>query len=218
MTARAAGWTSVPRLRAFSLHTCRRAPAAPELACVTCGFASTAAAPQRGARSVSWISLGSTHGREVLIDSRLVDRMPARLHLVERGVGPIPPTWISTSAASSGLTFSTRSRADDDDASPVAKPSGRGDSNSRPLGPEPSTLTWLSYFPAPGPDDTTRLRGGPAEPPHGAVRRRILSLSRGATAPGVQAYGSHHHRHDHQALRWPQCSRMSTTTATPPST
>jgi hypothetical protein len=46
------------------------------------------AAPQRGARSVSWISLGSTHGREVLIDSRLVDRMPARLHLVQRGVGP----------------------------------------------------------------------------------------------------------------------------------
>ena len=46
------------------------------------------AAPQRGARSVSWIALGWTHGREVLLDSRLVDRMPARLRLVQRGVGP----------------------------------------------------------------------------------------------------------------------------------
>ena len=33
--------------------------------------------------------------------------------------------------------------------------SGRGDSNSRPHGPEPCTLTWLSYFPRP-PDSITR--------------------------------------------------------------
>jgi hypothetical protein len=46
------------------------------------------AAPQHGARGVSWIALGSTHGREVLLDSRLVDRMPAGLRLVQRGVGP----------------------------------------------------------------------------------------------------------------------------------
>lgn len=46
------------------------------------------AAPQRGARSVSWITLGSAHGHEVLLDSRLVDRMPTRLRLVQRGVGP----------------------------------------------------------------------------------------------------------------------------------
>jgi hypothetical protein len=45
-------------------------------------------APQRGARSVSWITLGSAYGREVLLDSRLVDRMPTRLCLVQRGVGP----------------------------------------------------------------------------------------------------------------------------------
>src|ERR1700692_79305 len=78
-------------------------------------------------------------------------------------------TWISTSAANSGLTCCTRFRADGKGDGGDAKPSGRGDSNSRPHGPEPCTLTWLSYFPAPGPDDTTRLIGALETLSHRAV-------------------------------------------------
>jgi hypothetical protein len=43
---------------------------------------------QRNASRVSWIAVGVLHGREVMIDSRLVDRMPAQLRFVQRGIGP----------------------------------------------------------------------------------------------------------------------------------
>jgi hypothetical protein len=43
---------------------------------------------QRDARGASWVAVGLVNGREVLIDSRLVDRMPAQLPFVQRGVGP----------------------------------------------------------------------------------------------------------------------------------
>jgi hypothetical protein len=43
---------------------------------------------QRDARGASWVSLGVVNGREVMIDSRLVDRMPPQLRFVQRGVGP----------------------------------------------------------------------------------------------------------------------------------
>ncbi len=43
---------------------------------------------QRDARGASWVTLGDLNGREVMIDSRLVDRMPSHLRFVQRGVGP----------------------------------------------------------------------------------------------------------------------------------
>ena len=43
---------------------------------------------RRDARGASWVALGVLNGREVRIDSRLVDRMPAHLRFVQRGVGP----------------------------------------------------------------------------------------------------------------------------------
>jgi hypothetical protein len=43
---------------------------------------------QRDARGASWVALGVVNGREVMIDSRLVDRMPAHLRFVQRGIGP----------------------------------------------------------------------------------------------------------------------------------
>ncbi len=42
---------------------------------------------RRSAASVRWTPLGSIEGRDVLIDSRLIDRMPARAQLRVRGVG-----------------------------------------------------------------------------------------------------------------------------------
>lgn len=43
---------------------------------------------QRDTRGASWVALGVLNGREVLIDSRLVDRMPAHLRFMQRGAGP----------------------------------------------------------------------------------------------------------------------------------
>jgi hypothetical protein len=43
---------------------------------------------QRHARGASWVALGALNGRDVVIDSRLVDRMPAHLRFVVRGAGP----------------------------------------------------------------------------------------------------------------------------------
>jgi hypothetical protein len=43
---------------------------------------------RRDARGASWVDLGALNGREVLIDSRLVGRMPAQLRFVQRGAGP----------------------------------------------------------------------------------------------------------------------------------
>lgn len=42
----------------------------------------------RDTRGASWVALGVVTGREVMIDSRLVDRMPAQLRFVQRGLGP----------------------------------------------------------------------------------------------------------------------------------
>jgi hypothetical protein len=42
---------------------------------------------RRSSRAVRWAPLGRVRGRDVFIDSRLVDRMPARAHLRVRGVG-----------------------------------------------------------------------------------------------------------------------------------
>lgn len=42
---------------------------------------------QREARG-SWVALGVLDGREVMMDSRLVDRMPAQLRFVQGGAGP----------------------------------------------------------------------------------------------------------------------------------
>jgi hypothetical protein len=46
------------------------------------------AASQPDARGASWVALGLLSGREVLIDARLIDRMPAQLRFIQRGVGP----------------------------------------------------------------------------------------------------------------------------------
>jgi hypothetical protein len=43
---------------------------------------------QRDARGVSWVALGTVDGREVMMDARLVGRMPERLRFVQRGMGP----------------------------------------------------------------------------------------------------------------------------------
>jgi hypothetical protein len=45
-------------------------------------------ASQPDTRGASWVALGSLRGREVLIDARLIDRMPAQLRFIQRGVGP----------------------------------------------------------------------------------------------------------------------------------
>jgi hypothetical protein len=47
-----------------------------------------AGASQPKAPGTSWAALGTVDGREVLIDSRLVDRMPALLRFTHRGIGP----------------------------------------------------------------------------------------------------------------------------------
>ncbi len=43
---------------------------------------------RRNASDAPWVALGVLNGREVMIDSRLVDRMPAQLRFVQRGMGP----------------------------------------------------------------------------------------------------------------------------------
>jgi len=43
---------------------------------------------RRNPSDTSWVALGVLNGREVMIDSRLVDRMPAQLRFVQRGMGP----------------------------------------------------------------------------------------------------------------------------------
>ena len=43
---------------------------------------------QREARGGSWVALGLLNGRQVMMDSRLVGRMPERLRFVQRGIGP----------------------------------------------------------------------------------------------------------------------------------
>ena len=43
---------------------------------------------QTDARGTSWVAAGFVDEHEVLIDSRVVDRMPAFLRLTQRGVGP----------------------------------------------------------------------------------------------------------------------------------
>ena len=55
----------------------------------------------------------------------------------------------------------------------AGRPSGRGDSNSRPHGPEPCTLTWLSYFPAPA-RMIPPASAGPETALHGPASNRIL--------------------------------------------
>jgi hypothetical protein len=45
-------------------------------------------ASQADPRGESWVTLGLLRGREVLIDARLIDRMPAQLRFIQRGVGP----------------------------------------------------------------------------------------------------------------------------------
>jgi hypothetical protein len=42
----------------------------------------------RGGDDVSWSPLGKVEGRDVFIDARLIERMPRRLLLTGRGVGP----------------------------------------------------------------------------------------------------------------------------------
>jgi hypothetical protein len=43
---------------------------------------------QPATRGASWVALGSLRGRDVLIDARLIDRVPAQLRFIQRGVGP----------------------------------------------------------------------------------------------------------------------------------
>jgi hypothetical protein len=45
-------------------------------------------ASQPDMRGASWVALGLVRGREVLIDARLIDRMPAQLRFIQRGIGP----------------------------------------------------------------------------------------------------------------------------------
>lgn len=45
-------------------------------------------ASQPDTSGASWVALGLLRGREVLIDARLIDRMPAQLRFIQRGVGP----------------------------------------------------------------------------------------------------------------------------------
>jgi hypothetical protein len=45
-------------------------------------------ASQPDTRGASWVTLGLLRDREVLIDARLIDRMPAQLPIIQRGVGP----------------------------------------------------------------------------------------------------------------------------------
>jgi hypothetical protein len=76
--------------------------------------------------------------------------------------------------------------------------SGRGDSNSRPHGPEPCTLTWLSYFPrrrslAPAPveprwhstDNEPSVREGRSDPAprSGSAQRRLGAARRRRRPP-----------------------------------
>jgi hypothetical protein len=44
-------------------------------------------ASQPDTRGASWVGLGQVHGREVLMDARLIDRMPAQLRFIQRGFG-----------------------------------------------------------------------------------------------------------------------------------
>jgi hypothetical protein len=45
-------------------------------------------ASQADAHGESWVAVGLMRGHEVLIDARLIDRMPAQLRFMQRGVGP----------------------------------------------------------------------------------------------------------------------------------
>jgi hypothetical protein len=45
-------------------------------------------ASSRGANTATWVEFGSVEGREVLLDTRLVERMPAQVRLIVRGIGP----------------------------------------------------------------------------------------------------------------------------------
>ena len=38
--------------------------------------------------SGAWITIGSLGGRDVLIDDRLIDRIPTQLRFIQRGIGP----------------------------------------------------------------------------------------------------------------------------------
>jgi hypothetical protein len=45
-------------------------------------------ASQPDMSGASWVALGRLRGREVLMDARLMDRMPAQLRFIQRGFGP----------------------------------------------------------------------------------------------------------------------------------
>ena len=45
-------------------------------------------AAQTDTPRTSWVALGLLRGREVMIDARLIDRMPAQLRFIQRGAGP----------------------------------------------------------------------------------------------------------------------------------
>jgi hypothetical protein len=73
--------------RLFITYMSSRACCSGALVCDVRVRVDTAASePQK--RGTSWVKLGSLHGREVLIDERVIDRMPAQLRFIQRGVGP----------------------------------------------------------------------------------------------------------------------------------
>jgi hypothetical protein len=45
-------------------------------------------ASRRANAAAMWTSIGSLEGREVLLDPRLVERMPSHARLTVRGLGP----------------------------------------------------------------------------------------------------------------------------------
>jgi hypothetical protein len=45
-------------------------------------------ASSRRANTATWIEFGNVEGRDVLLDARLVERMPAQVRLIVRGIGP----------------------------------------------------------------------------------------------------------------------------------
>jgi hypothetical protein len=46
-------------------------------------------ASQPDTHGASWVAIGNLEGREVVIDSRVVERMPAHIRFTQRGVGPL---------------------------------------------------------------------------------------------------------------------------------
>jgi hypothetical protein len=46
------------------------------------------ASSHRGSGDTSWSPLGQVEGRDVFVDSRLIERMPRQLPLTGRGIGP----------------------------------------------------------------------------------------------------------------------------------